>query len=72
MRSDSNSPSPITFHRPGNPRMNQRFYGALAILAALAALAWATLDGRVLYATWLFLGGIALKTWLSVLRDRAD
>jgi hypothetical protein len=52
--------------------MNRRFYGALSIYFALGVLAWVTLEGTVRYATWLFLGGLALKTWLSVLRDRAD
>jgi hypothetical protein len=39
------------------------------VLAILAAF---TLDGNIRLATWIFLGGIALKTWLVVLKRRQD
>jgi hypothetical protein len=39
------------------------------VLAILAAF---TLDGNLRLATWIFLGGIALKTWLVVLKRRQD
>jgi hypothetical protein len=52
--------------------MNLRFGTALAVYAVLAFLAWMTLDGKILLATWIFLGGIALKTCLVVLKRRAD
>jgi hypothetical protein len=44
----------------------------MAIYAALAFLGWLTLDGKILWATWIFLGGIALRTWLVVLKNRVD
>jgi hypothetical protein len=40
--------------------------------AILALLAGFTLDGRIRLATWVFLGGIALKTALVVLKRRLD
>ena len=46
-----------------------RFYGALGAYAALALLAGATLSGRIRLATWIFLAGLAIKTWLAILRD---
>ncbi len=50
--------------------MNRRFAGALAIFAGLAILAYFTLDGTILLATWIFLGAFALKAWLVVLKER--
>lgn len=41
-------------------------YGILALLAGL------TLEGRILIATWILLGGIAIKTILVVLKRRLD
>jgi len=38
--------------------------------AALAVLAGITLSGDWRIATWIFLGGIALKTYLVVLKRR--
>ena len=38
--------------------------------ALLAILATFTLDGIIRIATWVLLGGFALKTYLAVLRDR--
>jgi hypothetical protein len=40
--------------------------------AILAVLAGYTLEGNIRLATWIFLGGIALKTWLAVLQRRED
>lgn len=51
---------------------NSRFLIALAGFAALAVLAWTTLDGEFLWATWLILALCALKTVLVVLRSRLD
>ena len=36
--------------------------GTYAILALLAAL---TLDGMMLYAVWILLGGLAVKTYIA-------
>jgi len=41
-------------------------YGVLAVLAGF------TLDGKIRLATWIFLGGIAIKTILVVLKRRVD
>ena len=40
--------------------------------AALAVLAGLTLTGDWRIATWIFLGGIALKTYLTILKRRQD
>ena len=52
--------------------MTSRFLVALAILLALAILAFFTLDGKIRIATLIFLGGFALKMWLVVLKSRMD
>jgi hypothetical protein len=44
----------------------------MLIYAGLAILAGFTLTGVIRLATWIFLGGIALKTWLVVLKRRVD
>jgi hypothetical protein len=41
---------------------------ALACYAAIAVLATATLDGKFLWAVWVFLGGLALKTYIATLQ----
>jgi len=50
--------------------MNRRFLYAMLIYALLAIVAGFTLDGLIRIATWVLLGGFALKTYLAVLRDR--
>ena len=40
--------------------------------AVLAVLAGFTLSGVIRTATWVSLGGFALKTYLVVLKNRAD
>ena len=52
--------------------MDRKFAGAFAAYAVLAILAGFTLEGPFRLAIWIFLGGIALKTWLVVLKRRAD
>lgn len=49
--------------------MISRFYAALGSYAVLAILAGITLDGKIRLATWIFLGGLALKTYLHHLRE---
>jgi hypothetical protein len=44
----------------------------MSCYAMLALLAGLTLDGNLRIDTWIFLGGIALRTWLAVLKSRAD
>ncbi len=45
--------------------MQMRFYRAMAAYAVLALLAAFTLDGKFLYAVWIFLAGIAIKTCIA-------
>jgi hypothetical protein len=52
--------------------MDLRFAAAMAIYAGLAILAGFTLKGDIRIATWIFLGGIAAKTCLVVLKRRLD
>jgi hypothetical protein len=52
--------------------MNRRLTAALGIYAALAIAAGFTLDGKFRIAVWIFLGGIAIRTYLAVLKSRAD
>ena len=47
-----------------------RFIAAQCFFVVLAILAGFTLDGAIRIATWIFLGGIAIKTWLVVLKRR--
>lgn len=49
------------------PHKKKRLIGAFATYAVLAALAGFTTSGVVRLATWIFLGGLALKTWLATL-----
>jgi len=51
--------------------MDRRFIAAMSVYAILAILAGLTLTGLIRTATWIFLGGIALKTVLVVLKRRA-
>ncbi len=44
----------------------------MATYAVLAILAGFTLDGDFRLVVWIFLGGIALKTWIVVLKSRQD
>jgi len=50
--------------------MKRKFAVALSAFAGLAILAYFTLDGKMLLATWIFLGAFALKSWLVVLKQR--
>jgi hypothetical protein len=52
--------------------MNSRFYYAMGAYVVLGLLAFATLDGNVRLATFLFLGLFAVKTVLAVLRNREE
>jgi hypothetical protein len=49
-----------------------RFIAAEFFYLALAILAGFTLDGNIRLATWIFLAGIALKTWLVVLKRHQE
>ncbi len=47
---------------------NSRFYLAMSAYVVLAVLAGFTMHGPFRLATWVFLGGLAVKTWLVTLR----
>ena len=47
---------------------DKRFYIAMSVYAVLAILSWFTLDGLIRLATWIFLAGLAVKTYLATLR----
>jgi len=49
--------------------LSQKFYIAVACYAAIALLAWFTLDGNFLLIVLIILGGLALKTYLHTLRE---
>ncbi len=52
--------------------MDLRFVAAMSGYAILAILAGFTLSGDVRIVTWIVLGGIAIRTWLVVLKRRQD
>jgi len=45
-----------------------KFYAAMACYAGIALLAGLTLDGKARMVVWIFLGGLAIKTYLHTLR----
>jgi hypothetical protein len=45
--------------------MLTRFLWAMGTYAVLALLAALTLDGKMRIAVWIFLGGLAVKTWIA-------
>jgi hypothetical protein len=45
--------------------MRNRFFAALAAYAVLAILAAFTLDGKLRYAVWIFMAGLAAKTAIA-------
>jgi hypothetical protein len=45
--------------------MKQRLFAAIAAYALLALMAGLTLDGLLRTAVWIFLGGLAVKTFIA-------
>jgi len=45
--------------------MNKRFLTAMGAYAGFALLAAFTLDGLLRTALWIFLAGLAVKTWIA-------
>ena len=45
-----------------------KFYLAMTCYALIALLAGLTLDGNARLVVWIFLGGLAIKTYLHTLR----
>ena len=52
--------------------MRSRFASAMGMYAILAILAGVTLDGKMRLAVWIFLGGLALKTYIAYRRDMVE
>lgn len=52
----------------GRARKGSRFYRAMICYAAIAVLAAFTLDGKFLWVVWIFLAGLAVKTYLATLQ----
>ncbi len=48
--------------------MHFKFLMALGVYAGLALLAGITLTGTMRLAVWIFLAGLAVKTWLATLQ----
>jgi hypothetical protein len=53
----------------GGPQRGRKFCLALACYAAIALLAALTLDGNFRLVVWIFLGGLALKTYIATLKQ---
>ena len=60
-------PEPRTPELEPGPQRGRKFYLALACYAVIALLAAVTLDGKFLWVVWIFLGGLALKTYIATL-----
>ena len=52
--------------------MNRRFLAALAGYGLLALLAGFTLEEIPRTVVWLILGGLAVKTWIDVIRKQRE
>lgn len=52
--------------------MKLDFRATILVFAALALLAFLTLDGKIRLATLVFLAGFGLKTWIVELKRRAE
>jgi len=61
--------TPIAATAAKVPTSRRRYLAGMLIYGVLALLAGVTLTGDIRVATWIFLGGLALKTWIAVLKD---
>jgi hypothetical protein len=50
------------------PPSGPRFLTAMAYYTAIAVLAWFTLDGKIRLVVWIFMAGLAARTYLHTLR----
>jgi hypothetical protein len=50
----------------------RRLHGALLCYGILAAIAALVLEGPFRLVTWIFLGGLAIKSWVVYERDRQE
>jgi hypothetical protein len=51
------------------PSRGRKFYLALACYGVIALLATLTLDGKFRWVVWIFLAGLALKTYIATLKQ---
>jgi len=59
----------VSFDPDDKPIRGRKFYIALAVYTGIALLAALTLDGKFLWVVWIFLGGLALKTYIATLKQ---
>ena len=45
-----------------------KFWVAMTCYVAIALLAWLTLDGKMLWVVWIFLGWFAVRTYITKLQ----
>ena len=50
------------------PKSGPSLWTALLLYGGIAVLAGFTLDGTFRLVVWVFLGGLAIKTWIAALR----
>ncbi|HEV8042939.1 MAG TPA: hypothetical protein VGP62_28935 [Bryobacteraceae bacterium] len=60
--------SPDDQPEPDGAKTGPKFYTALACYGAIALAAAVTLDGTFRLVVWIFLAGLAAKTYLHTLR----
>ena len=49
------------------PKSGPNFQVAMACYCGIALLAWLTLDGKMLWVVWIFLGWFAVRTYITKL-----
>ncbi|HZU28523.1 MAG TPA: hypothetical protein VFA04_23565 [Bryobacteraceae bacterium] len=52
------------------PRSRGRLWTALGFYALIAVLAAFTLEGKFRLVVWIFMAGLAVKTWLASMQSR--
>ena len=62
------SSNPLSLDPDTGPTRGRKFYLALLCYAGIAVLATLTLDGKFRWVAWIFLGGLALKTFIATLK----
>lgn len=68
LHSEDGVPQKSAVEGTNAPIDKRRYAAGMLIYLVLALLAGLTLDGNIRIATCIFLGGLAVKTWLAVLK----
>ena len=55
-----------------SPAREKKYLIAMGVYGLLAILAGFQMDGNIRLAVWIFLGGLAAKTWIGKLRMDQD